>query len=302
MKSYFNNRLIYYTDTNIVYYTDFYKKYKFFTNLNGFKLLLQIYKYIKKMLQLNIKIIKNKNLNKNKILKEGSLIYNNKINLKQKKLGTWSIEEYKHLGLMYFYIKIKSFQRFTENWSILEKGNKLQPSVFEELKDKSISINVASIGGGPGFELLAFKYFFNFHKNYNNIKLNFYNFDLVDEWEKYYKLLGDEFNFIKGDFFELTSLNKNMDYIFFSNVFATYLNNINGYNKIINLLKNCKAIFINDRNKNLNVFKEYLSKYNINMIEILGYHDHRQIIITKNKFNINFNNLNFIFPNVPYIK
>ena len=69
MKSYFNNRLIYYTDTNIVYYTDFYKKYKFFTNLNGFKLLLQIYKYIKKMLQLNLNIIKSKKLNKNKILK-----------------------------------------------------------------------------------------------------------------------------------------------------------------------------------------------------------------------------------------
>ena len=27
MKSYFNNRLIYSSDTNIVYYTDFYKKY-----------------------------------------------------------------------------------------------------------------------------------------------------------------------------------------------------------------------------------------------------------------------------------
>ena len=36
------------------------------------------------------------------------------------------------------------------------------------------------------------------------------------------------------------------------------------------------------------------------MIEILGSHDHRQIIISKQKFNINFNNLNFIFPNVPY--
>ena len=84
MNSYFNNRLIYYTDTNIGYYTDFYKKYKFFTNLNGFKLLLQIYKYIKKMLQLNLNIIKSKKLNKNKILKEGVLIFNNKINLKKK--------------------------------------------------------------------------------------------------------------------------------------------------------------------------------------------------------------------------
>ena len=300
MKSYFNNRLIYINDNKIIYYTDFYKKYKFYTNLNGFKLLLQVYKYIKKMLKLNINTIKNQNLNEIDILKEGTKIYNNKINLKQKKLGTWSIEEYKHLGLMYYYIKIKSFQRFTENWSLIEKANKLQPSIFNNLANKQLHINVASIGGGPGFELLAFKYFFNFHKDYNKINITFYNFDYVNEWEQYYKLLGNEFKFIKGNFFELNNLNKKMDFIFLSNVFATYLNNIEGYKKIIKLLNNCQAIFINDRNKKLNVFKEYLSKYNYYMLEILGSNDHRQVIITKNIYNINLNKIKLIFPDVPF--
>ena len=298
MKYYFNKRLIY-TNDHTIYYTDIRKQFKFYTNDSGFQLLKMLLKNIYKMLDLNKKIIIKKKLDFNKMIEEGKKIYVEKQNKNvQKKVGTWSISEYKHLGMLYLYIKIKSFQRFTENWSMIEKANQLNPSIFKDIKSK---LNVASIGGGPGFELVAFEKFFNHNKNYKdkNININFYNIDLVDDWEDYYKLNGSNYFFIKGDFFKL-ELNKKMDYIFFSNTFATYLNNFDGWKSIIKLLDNCEAIFINDRKKNLNNFREYIKKNNYYMISILGNNDHRQIIVTKKNHYLP-QKFKLVFPNVPFV-
>lgn len=299
MKYFFNKRLIY-TPDKTIYYTDIRKQFDFYTNKTGFKLLKTLLNNITKMLELNKLKIKNKNLNFDKLLAEGKKIYIEKQNKNvQKKVGTWSIDEYKHLGMLHLYIKIKSFQRFTENWSIIEKADQLKPSLFLDIDN---NLNVASIGGGPGFELVAFEYYFKHNNKYydKNIKINFYNIDLVDDWKDYYLLNGGNYYFEKGDFFKL-DISKKMDYIFFSNTFATYLNNYNGWKSIIKLLDNCKAIFINDRKKNLNNFKDFIKSNNYYMITILGKYDHRQFIITKKQYQIP-EKFNLVFPNVPFVK
>lgn len=144
-------------------------------------------------------------------------------------------------------------------------------------------------------------FFFKHNAKYSKkkIKINFYNIDLVDNWSEYYLLNGYNYLFKKSDFFKL-DINKKMDYIFFSNTFCNYLNNYNGWVSIINLLKNCKAIFINDRKKNLNNFKEFIKKKNYYMISILGKYVHRQIIITKSKYQKPAK-YNLVFPNLPFV-
>lgn len=300
MEKFFNDRLLYDSkEEKAYYYTDIRKQFKFNTNKTGFKLLKNLLNNINKMLDLNKKKIKEQNLDFNKIIEEGKNIYVQKQNKNVlKKVGTWSISEYKHLGMLHLYMKIKSFQRFTENWTMIEKADQLFPSLFKKI---SGTLNVASIGGGPGFELVAFEEYFNHNTKYRDkkIKINFFNIDLVDDWEDYYKLNGDNYFFKKGDFFKL-DISKKMDYIFLSNTFATYLNNYNGWKSIVKLLNNCKAIFINDRKRNLNNFKEYIKNKKYYMIQILGKKDHRQIIITKNYYNIP-NKFILTFPNVPFV-
>lgn len=71
--------------------------------------------------------------------------------------GTWSDEEYGHLGLQGIYLRLKSVQRFTEAWALCERA--ALHRVFSPAKLEQGRVRVVSIGGGPGFELLAFDLF-----------------------------------------------------------------------------------------------------------------------------------------------
>ena len=60
------------------------------------------------------------------------------------------------------YLSLKSWQRFTETWALLERAGRL--GIFEPHKPGGAfygrPIRVLSIGGGPGYELLGFERFF----------------------------------------------------------------------------------------------------------------------------------------------
>ena len=71
---------------------------------------------------------------------------------------TWSQEEYGMPGLQRTYLEMKSYQRFTEMWSLLERAHLY--GLFDNVKPDQ-NLRVASLGGGPGFELLAFQEFLN---------------------------------------------------------------------------------------------------------------------------------------------
>jgi hypothetical protein len=70
--------------------------------------------------------------NSKELEKTGKDIYRNKPTFKRprdsKEFGdaqfvTWSQEEYANLGLQRQYLKLKSYQRFTEAWSLLERAD-----------------------------------------------------------------------------------------------------------------------------------------------------------------------------------
>ena len=87
---------------------------------------------------------------------------------------TWSQENYAHKGLQIEYLRLKSIQRFTETWAALQRCYNAggfayleTPAVAEEGEcpgdegaGEDTIYRVASLGGGPGFELLAIKAFF----------------------------------------------------------------------------------------------------------------------------------------------
>ena len=126
-------------------------------------------------------------------LEKGREIYARKPAIKNEDV-TWSQEEYADLGLIFEYCRYKSIQRLTEAWSTFEKAKKKRlfefvdrkvqlmderrekpretneydtDAVFDATKEDEdegdkVFLRVASLGGGPGFELLAFKWFIEY--------------------------------------------------------------------------------------------------------------------------------------------
>ena len=290
MESHFNDRLIYDKNEDIAYYyTDLNKKYKFYTNRFGFKLLLELTKIIKKMLSLNKQLIENKGLNYHKTIKKGKMIYKSKVNLKSSSV-TWSESEYNNLGLQSYYLKLKSFQRFVECWSLLERCGSLNPPIFINQ-----DINVCSIGGGPGFECIAFENFYK--KLYPNARIKFYVLDIIRLWENYVNVIGDNYEFIHFDIFkdELFEKINKVDYILLFNVMHNYMLNKIGLEIVNKYVNNVRAVLINDRGRNIN--KMDIIKKKINIIKVFD--DDRQMVLSKFNFKTNKNKLTF--PNNPYL-
>ena len=122
------------------------------------------------------------------VMAQGELIYEMKPSLKAYN-KTWSQEEYGHPGLQRTYIKLKSFQRFTETWATLERA--AAEGLFDEWKkggksnDEALGgavrpLRVASIGGGPGYELLAMQMFFE--RFAPGVPLELISLDLCPSW------------------------------------------------------------------------------------------------------------------------
>jgi len=102
---------------------------------------------------------------------------------------TWSQEEYSHPGFQRVYLRLKSFQRFTETWAILERAQ--ADGLFEKHQGAKCTLRIASVGGGPGYELLALRIFFK--RNFPNVTLDLTSLDLCKSWEQYVLRLGFKF-------------------------------------------------------------------------------------------------------------
>uniref|UniRef100_A0A7S4FAZ1 Uncharacterized protein n=1 Tax=Chrysotila carterae TaxID=13221 RepID=A0A7S4FAZ1_CHRCT len=103
------------------------------------------------------------------IMAEGEALYADKPTMKQHHgaKGTWSDDEYAHPGLQSVYLRLKSFQRFTESWALLERAAEsgLLELLLSPMDDKMV---VASLGGGPGYELLACDWFLRYWRSTRN--------------------------------------------------------------------------------------------------------------------------------------
>jgi hypothetical protein len=188
MKYYFYNRIIHDDINNCVYYyTDIDKKWTNKTDNKGLRLLLICCKEAQRMLKINKGDISNKKYNK--IIKTGKAIYKEKSSLNSGG-PTWSYDEYSNVGLLYWYLLVKSLQRFTENWNLINRFDNITPHI--EIKN---NYNVFSIGGGPGFECIALD---EYYKD-KNIKLNFFICDNNETWRKYLKYKFILFDFMNDD-------------------------------------------------------------------------------------------------------
>ncbi|KAA8497341.1 hypothetical protein FVE85_1070 [Porphyridium purpureum] len=184
-----------------VYYQDRTKKWAFQTSKEGADLLLELVKANEPLLAWNLseidKVESSSRHSRESVLEEGRRMYADKNSMKNEGV-TWSIDEYGHLGLQAQYLRLKSFQRFTETWTMLERAQ--VAGVFAELEqsdeeavDLSVRqpVRVASIGGGPAFELLAFQKFFARH--FPHIQIEYRNLDLQPGWKTYSEMLGFPF-------------------------------------------------------------------------------------------------------------
>jgi hypothetical protein len=303
--SYFNGRLIYNNKTKqTIYYADFKKKYKFFTGEEGFNFLKHAYFKLQKLLDHNMILIKKKHKNRtNEIISIGKRIYIDKTSLKKKKSGygsgefvTWTDEEYNHLGLQRYYLIVKTYQRFTEIWSLLERSH--YSGVFKNTPEKLV---VCSIGGGPGIEGYTLKMFLK--KYYPKKKLKFITLDLAETWKEYIPIWDKDFLFYKYDMYQDDLFKKidvsSIDFIIISNVLVMYMTNEKSYQLIKSLLDNgVKNILINSRAAKVEAKKELIKK-GLKITNLINEKDDRQFVVSNNQYKLK--DYKPLFPNVPFI-
>ena len=123
---------------------------------------------------------------------EGKRLYAQKPNLGANGV-TWSQDDYGHRGLQAEYLRLKSIQRFTEGWCAMQRA--YNAGAFTHLMGDgapgSVPFRVASLGGGPGFELVACRAFCE--KHLPMAKLDLISLDLAKEWRDCAEGLGLRF-------------------------------------------------------------------------------------------------------------
>ena len=188
------------------YYQDRDKRYPFYTNENGYNLLQQLMERNKALLHINHQQIIDmaetattggeEAYSKDVVIRIGQGLYSHKPTLRTRGV-TWSTEEYSHPGLQRMYLRMKSIQRFTEVWCLLERCDAL--GIFDDVihnakrregGGRSI-IRIAAVGGGPGYELLATKLFFA--ERAPEIELELISMDVCPAWRPYVEQLGFKF-------------------------------------------------------------------------------------------------------------
>ena len=259
------------------YSTDINHRYHFYTNQTGHRLLKGLTKSVDRMMAQNQDLIKKEKLNLKKTELNGIRLYVDKPNLR-KEGATWSEGQYSQLGLQRVYLRTKAFQRYTETWTLLERCR--AAGAFKGLH----KIRMVTIGGGPGFELLAARDFFGPQYG-SGISL-----DLEGGWEPY--VSGDDFH--QHDFLKDPVPRGNV-YVF-SNVFSMYLSNAVGHELVKKLIRTGRVL-ITDRakkqQKSIKAFREFGN------VRCLLPKDDRQLLVSKKAFEGDLK-LKSVFPGVPY--
>ena len=142
---------------------------------------------------------------KDAVKADGRQIYTEKKHLiagvEGHKKVTWSQDEYAHPGMQLMYLSLKSWQRFTETWALLERAARL--GLFEPHRNHKPEaapagaagvaacrpVRCVSIGGGPGYELLAFERFFRQYAC-DRAPLQLVSLDLMPGWRPFVEAMG----------------------------------------------------------------------------------------------------------------
>ncbi|EOD15713.1 hypothetical protein EMIHUDRAFT_451679 [Emiliania huxleyi CCMP1516] len=148
-------------DGTAVYYQDRRKQWPYTASAAGASLLQRLLAEATPLLRLALQVVSGEERDDPdgaELRREGERIYAQKPNMRAGGI-TWSQENYAHLGLQAEYLRLKSIQRITEGTVAMERA--YNAGAFAALRDARTKtpFRVASLGGGPGFELLAVREF-----------------------------------------------------------------------------------------------------------------------------------------------
>mmetsp|Transcript_25548 Transcript_25548/g.31418 ORF Transcript_25548/g.31418 Transcript_25548/m.31418 type:complete len:565 (-) Transcript_25548:452-2146(-) len=299
------------------YYQDRRKKYPFKTSEDGYKLLQKLLDSNEAILRENMRLIMAQG-DPQYVMAFGEALYEVKPCLKA--YGeTWSQEEYGHPGFQRIYIKLKSFQRFTETWATLERcfADGLFDIHVDEARKAAQSaceapiIRMASIGGGPAFELLAIKLYFE--RIAPGAILELISLDLQPSWKQYVELLGFKFihwNIYDGNLLETLNLEPGqLTYVVISYVLI-YCTDDQTMDMLTSLLRDDKvrAIIVSERSESTGGVQMMESR-GITVAKLMNQtwgKDERQTVFLMDKYLMNSTSgketrrSNPIFPNVPF--
>ena len=152
--------MVYETDAGAcVYFCDRFRRYKFYCDQSGLSLLRGLVAVNRRLLGRNAALFAADADEAARQRAEGYALYEEKPNLRRRgsEIGTWSDREYGLPGFQWMYLRLKSYQRFTETWAVLERC--AAGGLFDEGGCLREANRVVSLGGGPGYELLAYDYF-----------------------------------------------------------------------------------------------------------------------------------------------
>jgi len=179
-------------DGSCVYFCDRFRRYKFFCGPRGLGLLRDLVAVNDRMLGANAELFSEDPKLAAAQRAEGYALYEEKPNLRRRgaEIGTWSDREYSLPGFQYFYLRLKSFQRFCESWALLER---CEAAGLFDLVPLDRPLAVVSLGGGPGYELLATDRFARAILGRPAPALALASFDLQPSWKRYVDVLGYDF-------------------------------------------------------------------------------------------------------------
>ncbi|KAJ1460389.1 hypothetical protein M885DRAFT_477923 [Pelagophyceae sp. CCMP2097] len=175
-----------------VFYQDARRRYEFKCGSLGLGLLVALDVRTKAILDLNTaELALLDPAERKKLLAEGAKIYGEKPSLR--KGGghnvTWSDDEYAHVGLRATYLRLKSLQRYTETYNLCQRACDLDAGFADILARPTL--RMASLGGGPAFELDAIREFV--YQRHPDSEFDLYSIDLQPAWRPYAEALGCAF-------------------------------------------------------------------------------------------------------------
>ena len=186
----------------VVYYQDSRKRYKFTAGPKGLELLTRLVR-ANEAGPLNVVerlLDKFAPAERDVAVREGEQLYAEKPTLRGEAGVTWSDAEYAHRGLQRQYLRFKSFQRFTETYNLVERAS--ARGLFQRALPPpgpdgapSRAARIASIGGGPGYELLALREFLR--ELAPPLRVELTSVDLQPGWEPFARAL--DCGFITAD-------------------------------------------------------------------------------------------------------
>jgi len=243
------------------------------------------------------------------VVKEGEQLYDRKPNLRMDGV-TWSQSDYRHAGLQRQYVRYKSIQRFTESWACLQMA--FAAGALDAVKTKvgnAATWKVASLAGGPGFELTAATHFLT--TRFGATSVDTVSLDLESSWQSIAEALGHRFvTWDANDYnSSLRSIAFNggepVDVAIVSYALYHYMNTQQHAKWIGASLNNgdIGVLLTVERFENMQHIIRMLRNERVQVVNLMGRGDDRLLALLpqSTKLQVNFvNSESLTFPNVPY--